>query len=118
MHKPVIGLAGQALAAWLDAAGIMAGPLFRRVRRGGHVGDEALSAEAVRCIVKERCVRAGLEGHYAAHSLRSGFVTEAGRQGVPLAEIMTMTGHTSVASVVGYHSAGAASTLRAARLLG
>nr|WP_176464014.1 site-specific integrase [Bordetella genomosp. 11] len=117
MYKPVVGRAAQALDAWLRAAGIAGGPLFRRVRRGGVVGAEGLSGEAVRRIVKQRCRLAGLDERYAAHSLRAGFVTEAGRQGVPLAEVMAMTGHASVNSVVGYHRAGAAPTLRAARLL-
>lgn len=117
MYKPLVGRAAQALDAWLRAAGIDGGPLFRRVRRGGVVGREGLSGETVRRIVKQRCALAGLDERYAAHSLRAGFVTEAGRQGVPLAEVMAMTGHASVNSVVGYHRAGAAPTLRGARLL-
>jgi integrase len=116
MYKPIVGRAATALQAWLAAAGIERGPLFRRVRRGGIVA-EALGAEAVRRIVKARAAQAGLEGDYAAHSLRAGFVTEAGKQGLPLAEIMAMTGHASVASVVGYHRAGAAMSSRAGRLL-
>lgn len=117
MVKPVVGRAARALDAWLRAAAIRHGPLFRRVRRGGAVQEAGLSGEAVRRIVKQRCAMAGLDEGYAAHSLRAGFVTEAGRQGVPLAEVMAMTGHASVNSVVGYHRAGAAPTLRAARLL-
>lgn len=116
MYKPVVGRAAAALDAWLTAARIVQGPLFRRVRRGGVVGG-ALGAEAVRRMVKERAAQAGLEGDYAAHSLRSGFVTEAGRQGLAFGEVMAMTGHASVASVVGYHRAGAAVSSRGGRLL-
>lgn len=113
--KHVAGKAALALAAWLRAADIKTGPLFRRVRRGGVVG-EPLSAAAVRDIVKRRCALAGVEVDFSAHSLRSGFVTEAGRQGVPLGEAMAMTGHRSTASLVGYfQQEGGAS--RAARLL-
>ncbi|TSH98170.1 site-specific integrase [Verticiella sediminum] len=115
-YKPIVGRAAQALDAWLAAAGIRDGALFRRVRRGGVLGGP-LSAESVRRIVRTRCELAGLEGDYAAHSLRSGFVTEAGRQGLPLGEVMAMTGHASVSSVVAYHRAGSAVTSRAARLL-
>nr|WP_260986453.1 site-specific integrase [Bordetella genomosp. 13] len=115
-HKPVVGRAAVALQAWLTAAGITEGPLFRRVRRGGVVGP-GLGAEAVRKIVQQRAALAGLQGDYAAHSLRSGFVTEAGRQELPLGETMALTGHASVASVVGYHRAGAALSSRAGRLL-
>jgi hypothetical protein len=50
-------------------------------------------------------------------ALRAGFITEAGRQGLPLAEVMAMSGHASVATVMHYHRAGAAVSSRAARLL-
>ena len=114
--KPVLGLAADALRAWLDLSGITEGRLFRRVLKGGHLGP-ALTAAAVRDIVKMRCVLAGVAGDFSAHSLRSGFVTEAGRQNVPLAETMTMTGHRSVATVLGYFRAESTVRSGAARLL-
>jgi len=49
--KPIAGKAAVALSAWLRASDIKSGPLFRRVRRGGVVG-EPLSAAAVRDIGK------------------------------------------------------------------
>ncbi|MEF9943844.1 MAG: tyrosine-type recombinase/integrase, partial [Burkholderiaceae bacterium] len=112
--KPIQGRAAIALGDWLLAAGIKEGPIFRRINRGGAVG--ASRSGAVRDIVKKRCALAGLEGDFAAHSLRSGFVTEAAQQAVPIAETMAMTGHRSVASVVGYFRATTESS-RAARLL-
>lgn len=60
---------------------------------------------------------AGLEGDWAAHSLRSGFVTEAGRQGVPIGEVMAMTEHRGVGTVMGYYQAGSLLTSRASTLL-
>ncbi|WP_353190863.1 site-specific integrase [Pandoraea pnomenusa] len=116
-EKPVTGAAAIALTDWLTSAGITEGPIFRRVRRGGHVG-EALSEAAVRDIVRDRCVLAGLEGDFSAHSLRAGFVTEAALQQVPLAETMTMTGHTSVATVIGYFRRADMQRSRAADLMG
>jgi len=47
---------------------------------------------AVRDIVKERCALAGVDGSFRAHSLRAGFVTEAGRQNMPLPETMATRG--------------------------
>ncbi|VVE87021.1 site-specific integrase [Pandoraea bronchicola] len=116
-EKPVAGAAAAALTDWLVSAGITHGPIFRRVRRGGHVG-EPLSEAAVRDIVRERCALAGLEGDFSAHSLRAGFVTEAALQQVPLAEAMTMTGHTSVATVIGYFRRADMQRSRAADLMG
>jgi integrase len=115
-QKPIVGSAAQALDAWLAASGIQQGPIFRRVRRGDIIG-EPLAAAAVRDIVLERCKLAGLEGEFSAHSLRSGFVTEAGRRNIPLGDTMAMTGHASVATVMGYFRAGAAAQSPAARLM-
>ncbi len=115
-QKPILGKAAQALDDWLAASAIRQGPIFRRVRRGDVIG-EPLAAAAVREIVLARSRLAGLEGHFSAHSLRSGFVTEAGRRNVPLGDTMAMTGHASVATVMGYFRAGAAALSPAARLL-
>ena len=115
-HKPVTGRAAVALKAWLNAAQITEGAIFRRIRKGGHVA-EPLSPAAVRNIVKERCALAGVEGDFSAHSLRSGFVTEAGRQNVPLPDTMALTGHHSVNTVLGYYRADTALQNRAANLL-
>jgi integrase len=70
----------------------------------------------VRSIVKDRCALAGIEGDFSAHSLRSGFVTEAGRQNVPLTDTMGLTGHHSVATVLGYFRSESTLVSRAARL--
>ncbi len=113
--KPILGRSAEALSAWLEAAKITEGAIFRRIWKS-RVGS-ALLPGSVATIVKRRAVLAGLEGDFGAHSLRSGFVTEAGRQGVPLPAVMAMTEHRSVASVIGYFQAGAAEDNPAARLL-
>lgn len=113
--KPVIGRSAQALSAWLDAARITEGAIFRRVWKN-RVGP-ALLPQAVATIVQRRARLAGLAGNFGGHSLRSGFVTEAGKQGIALPAVMAMTEHRSVASVVGYFQAGSAEDNPAARLL-
>lgn len=113
--KPILGRSAEALSAWLKAARILEGAIFRRIWKD-RVGP-ALLPGSVAAIVKRRARLAGLEGDFGAHSLRSGFVTEAGKQGVPLPAVMAMTEHRSVASVVGYFQAGAAEENPAARLL-
>lgn len=115
--KPVVGVAGAALALWLEAANITEGAIFRRIFKNGKVGDTGLSALSVNNIVKERCALAGIAGDFSAHSLRSGFVTEAGRQNMALADTMAMTGHQSAATVLGYFRAEAPLANKAARLL-
>lgn len=118
-EKPLKGAAAHAhaLAAWLAAAPATSGPLFRRLHRGGAIGATELTADHVARMVQRRAKLAGLEGDWAAHSLRSGFVTEAGRQGVPLGEVMAMTEHRGVGTVMGYFQAGSLLTSRATTLL-
>ena len=116
-EKPLRGPAAEALSAWLLAAPAESGPLFRRMYKGDKVGSTGLSADQVARIVQRRAKLAGLKGDWAAHSLRSGFVTEAGRQGVPLGDVMAMTEHRSVSTVMGYFQAGALLESRATTLL-
>jgi integrase len=114
-HKPLVGVAAAALTAWLTASGVKSGPIFRRIRKTHPA--EPLSGQAVWLIVKRRAALAQLEGHFGAHSLRSGFVTEAGRQGVPLKEAMALTGHRSLATFLRYYQSGAVQSSAAADLL-
>lgn len=113
--KPVTGDAGLAMEAWLTASGITQGTIFRRIRRGGKLGEN-LNPASVRQIVIDRARQAGLSQHFSAHSLRSGFMTEAGLQDVPLAEAMNLSGHASVQVAMGYFRAGNVLVSRAGKL--
>jgi integrase len=113
--KPVLGRAGAALAAWLAAAQITEGPLFRRL--GGPRVGPPLAPKAIAAVVQRRARLAGLTGDFGGHSLRSGFITEGGRQGVALPALMALTEHRSVAQAIGYFQSGAAVTNPASRLL-
>jgi site-specific recombinase XerD len=85
----------RALAAWLEAAEIAEGPLFRQVGRRQRLGVR-LAAATVRDRVRHWCKVAGLPfNDFAAHSLRSGFVTTAARRGKDLDAIMRTTRHRS-----------------------
>jgi hypothetical protein len=113
--KPLVGPAAHAMAAWLAASGVTSGAIFRRIRKTKAV--EPLSGQAVWLMVKRRAKLAGLEGDYGAHSLRSGYVTEAGRQNVPMAEALALTGHRSLTTFLGYFQTGAVQQTQAANLL-
>jgi integrase len=95
-----------ALEQWLNAAAITAGPLFRKVNRGGLVETARLVPDAVRQILLKRATRAGLQGTLAEpvspHGLRAGFVTTAYRNGVPDEEIMGHTRHRSLTTMRSY----------------
>ena len=88
----------KALRAWLKAAGIDEGPIFRPVNRHGHIAPARLSAGAVADVVKRCAQAAGLDpDNYAGHSLRAGLATSAAAAGVSERAIMAQTGHRSVA---------------------
>jgi len=67
------------LKAWLDAAGIRDGRVFRSLSNGRT--GESLSDRAIADIVKQAAAAAGLEGDYSGHSLRAGLATSAARAG-------------------------------------
>ena len=113
--KPIKGETALALKRWLEAAKITEGALFRRLL-GPTVGDR-LSAHAAAAIVKRRAAMAGLPGDFAGHSLRRGFVTEAGLNDIPLAQTMAMTGHKLTKSVVRYSDVGDVLASKASDLL-
>ena len=84
----------RALEAWLEAASIAAGPLFRRIDRHGKVHARALNDRSVARIVQCVAGRVGIDpSRVAGHSLRSGFVTTASRKGKSLDSIMRQTLH-------------------------
>ncbi|MEA1835170.1 tyrosine-type recombinase/integrase [Methylobacterium durans] len=86
-----------ALEAWLAAAGIGEGRVFRGIDRHGRVG-EALSDRAVALIVQRRAAAAGLDAKaFAGHSLRAGFATSAAAHGVEERVIAKTTRHRSSA---------------------
>ena len=95
-----------ALQQWLTAAEISAGPLFRKVNRGGAVETARLVPDAVRQILLKRAAKAGLKGTLAEpvspHGLRAGFVTTAYGNGVPDEEIMGHTRHRSLTTMRSY----------------
>ena len=89
----------RALRAWLEAAGVTEGPVFRSVNRHGQVG-QALSAKSVATLVKTYAQKAGLEAtDFAGHNLRAGFATSAAERGKRAERIMDHTGQKSVAMV-------------------
>jgi integrase len=114
----LIGPPVEALDAWIAKAGIEKGAVFRAIDRWGNLEDKALTPQAVNLIVKRRCLQAGLDPYaFSAHGLRSGFLTEAARRGVPLPEAMRQSQHRSVQQAARYYNDAEARLGAAARLL-
>lgn len=108
-----------ALESWLTEADISAGPIFRSVSKGGAVSGDRLSGRSVALIVKRHIESIGLNPErYGGHSLRSGFATEAARNGAAEREIMKQTRHRSRKVVRRYIQEGGAFIGNAANKLG
>lgn len=117
--KPIVGEAAVALEAWLNElfrAKITEGAIFRRIHNENIT--EPLRDQAVWSIVRSRAKLVDPPlGKVTAHSLRSGFVTESGRQNIPIGEAMALTGHRSVQTFIGYYRSGEVGNTAAARLM-
>ena len=104
------------IQAWVRAAGIGNGPLFRRVHRSKRVGETALSTASIRDIIKFRCARAGIRGHISGHSLRVGAVQSLAEKGASLVELQNAGRWTSPAMPARYTQSQQAARGPVARL--
>jgi site-specific recombinase XerD len=93
----------RSLQRWIETSGIKEGPLFRSIDRHGNIKDR-IPDNTVARVVKRCAEAAGLEDveKYGAHSLRAGFATTAGENGVSLDDIMRQTRHKSERVARGY----------------
>jgi len=93
----------RALQAWLKCRGSGAGSLFTRVERRRPT-LKGLEPHTIGRVVKKCVQRIGLSpAHYAGHSLRAGFVTEALERGVGEIRVAHHTGHRSLSCLRRYY---------------
>nr|WP_205932405.1 site-specific integrase [Rhizobium leguminosarum] len=108
----------EALNAWMAAAKIESGSVFRAIGRWGTVSRRQIDPQSVNAILKQRAGMAGLEsGEFSAHGLRSGYLTEAANRGIPLVEAMEQSRHRSVQQASNYYNNATRPSGRAARML-
>ncbi|MFN5036228.1 MULTISPECIES: site-specific integrase [Bradyrhizobium] len=114
----LVGPPVESLREWLERSAIQKGPVFRAIDRWEALEECALTPQSINLIVKRRCAMAELDpSEFAAHGLRSGYLTEAARQGVALQEAMQQSQHRSVQQAAGYYNEVDRAQGRAARLL-
>jgi site-specific recombinase XerD len=84
-----------ALRAWLAAAAIDEGPVFRPIAKGGRrIIAARLTDRSVATIVKKYAAAIGLDAAaFSAHSMRAGFVTTALERGVDPLNVGRITRH-------------------------
>lgn len=94
---PMPSWAKSAIDVWVDASGVADGPLFRPLRRGGHVQSGPMTSQAVWNIVKEYA-----PGDVAPHDLRRTFAKLARKGGAEIDQIQASLGHASVKTTQDY----------------
>ena len=89
--------------AWLAQAGVESGAVFRKLTPQGRLTDKPMSAQGVALVVKAAAVAAGYPPEmFSGHSLRAGFLTEAGRQNANLFKMKEHSRHSSLEMVAEY----------------
>ena len=83
--------------AWLVAAGITHGPIFRPVNKSDRVLSASLTGNSAAAIVKHYAELAGLDAtSFSGHSLRTGFPTSAAEAGAGVLKMVEVSRHKSI----------------------
>jgi len=90
-----------ALERWLELVG-SEGPVFRTFDLRGQLTSARLDPGDVARILRRRATAAGVEGDFAGHSLRRGFITNAAKKKIPIESIKRVTGQRSSGIVLDY----------------
>jgi site-specific recombinase XerD len=88
---------------WLAVAGIPEGPIFRSLRKGGHVQDGALTTRAVQQILaRYPLVIDGQRRTVRPHDLRRTYAARQYAAGMDLNALRQNLGHADVKTTLGY----------------
>lgn len=96
------------LSAWTAGAGITAGPLFLRIRRGDHIQTEPITSQAIWNIVEAYTAQLHDQqaerraASLAPHDLRRTFAKLAHQGGAPIEQIQLSLGHASIRTTETY----------------
>ena len=97
---PTPSWAKVAIDAWSDAAQITDGPLFRPLRRGGHLQTGQMSTQAIWDVVK--CYAEQIDVQVSPHDLRRTFAKLAHKGGAGIEQIQLSLGHASIQTTERY----------------
>jgi integrase len=93
-----------ALTEWINAANLQTGPVFRKIDRWGHVGEQGLVSTSLIPILRSLFTAAGMVDAqaYSSHSLRRGFAGWARASGWDLKDLMAYVGWRDIKSAMRY----------------
>lgn len=94
----------EACVAWISAAQLAGGSVFRAIDRWGHVREDGLHADSLVPLLRTMLADAGIASSdlYSAHSLRRGFANWATSNGWDLKTLMEYVGWKNVQSAMRY----------------
>lgn len=94
----------EAYLAWIGAAHLVDGPVFRGVDRWGHISDTGLHVNSLVPLMRSLFAAAGIDyaDQYSSHSLRRGFANWATSNGWNLKTLMEYVGWTDTKSAMRY----------------
>lgn len=96
----------QSLKAWIKAADITDGYLFRSIKNN-KITKNPINPQVVNNIIKEHIEMIGENPkYYSAHGLRRGFITTCGRLGLSIYDVMQLTDHKDIKTLYGYYEEG------------
>jgi hypothetical protein len=85
----------------LTDGGVTAGPVFRGVAKGRRVGDRAVVDYSISTSVKRCATMVGFPRVFAAHSLRSRFLTSAAESGASIWKLSEVSRQRSLVAIRG-----------------
>ena len=101
--RGVVACPVAAYKAWIVAANISTGPVFRPIAKGERLQETRLTDRSVAKIIKAHAARIGLDpAGFSGHSLRSGFLTSAASRGASIFKMMDVSRHRSMDTLRGY----------------
>lgn len=90
------------IQTWIyDVRGENSGPLFSRIRKGDDIQNEPLSPAAIRYILEQRCIKAGvniIRPHDARHTFASSLI----KNGADIVAVKNLLGHSSITTTERY----------------
>ncbi|MCD5972015.1 tyrosine-type recombinase/integrase [Pseudomonas quasicaspiana] len=88
---------------WITIAGLVRGPIFRRLDRWGNLADAGINSNSLIPMLRRIFMQAGIPAEmYTSHSLRRGFATWATNNGWDIKSLMSYVGWKDVKSALRY----------------
>jgi integrase len=94
-----------AMKTWLKFSPYRVGPLFNKIKKGGILGNAALTKAGFASILAELASNGGVE-KFTPHDLRRTFITHLLEQGVDINTVRQLAGHSDIATTARYDCRG------------